>query len=54
MARAKGANFDGQKSQLPLATFSPLKEAASEALIHVQPSLTETKDPTSHRLSEVG
>jgi hypothetical protein len=34
MAKTKGAYFDGQKSQSPLATFSPLKEAASEALIY--------------------
>ena len=46
--------FDGQKSQSPLATFSPLKEAVSEALIYAQPSLTDTKDPTSHKFAEIG
>lgn len=46
--------FDGQKSQSPLATFSPLKEAVSESHIFVQPSLTETKDPVSHKLNEIG
>ena len=54
LMKNKANNFDGQKSHSPLATFSPLKEAVSEAAIYVQPSLTETKDPVSHKLNEVG
>lgn len=54
MAKSKGVNFDGQKSQSALATFSPLKEAVSEAVFYVQPSLTETKDPVLHKLNEIG
>jgi len=46
--------FEGQKSLSPLATFSPLKEVVSETAFYVQPSLTETKDPSSHKLNEVG
>ena len=47
-ALTKKASFDGQKSQNALATFSPLKDQ------EVATSLTDTKDPTAHKLNEVG
>lgn len=46
--------LEGQKSSQALATFSPLKEPTSEAYFVAQPSLTDTKDPSSHKLTEVG